>query len=332
MEIKAVSLTEYSSLQVGGTGNITEVRNAEELRGAVAHAKNEGLRVHIIGQGTNSYFGNDLSQFLFIKPEFKGIEFMEEGDCVRMHIQGSEIWDDVVKESVNRGLWGIENLSYIPGTAGAAPVQNIGAYGVELKEVLESLSAFDVESLEVVEFKKEDCAFGYRDSIFKHKKDRYIIMSLTLKLAVLPQPVLTYKPLDMLTAPKITSAHIRDVVIRTRTAKLPDWKENPNAGSFFKNPIVDFEISEYLEKLYPAMPLIQVKEGYKIPAAWLIEHVAEMKGARRGDIGTWPSQPLVIVNYGTATADDIDTFAKEIKERVHKKTGVVLEQEVNRVG
>lgn len=332
MEIRTVSLKDYSSLRIGGIGEMVEVRDKEELKEALIYAKREGLRIHILGQGTNSYFGEDLSKFLFIKLQFKGIEYREENECIFMKVQASEVWDDVVKESVEKGLWGIENLSFIPGTAGAAPVQNIGAYGVELADVFVSLSALDTDSFEFMELARGECEFGYRDSIFKRNLGKYIILSLTLKLYKRPRPVLTYKPLDLLTSSQITSADIRDVVIHTRTAKLPDWVINPNAGSFFKNPIIDAEVAEKVGKLFPSMPQIKVEEGYKIPSAWLIEYVAQMKGARKGNIGTWPDQPLVLVNYGNANAEDVDAFAQEIKKIVKQKTGVELEQEVNRVG
>jgi UDP-N-acetylmuramate dehydrogenase len=144
--------------------------------------------------------------------------------------------------------------------------------------------------------------------------------------------VLHYKPLDVFQGKEVSVQEVRNAVIEVRTKKLPDWKEHPNAGSFFKNPIVDMEVSEHLKSLCPDMPMIEITDGFKIPAAWLIEHVAGMKGFRMGDIGTWPAQPLVIINYGSATADDIDTLAHAIRNRIHEKTGIILEQEVNRGG
>lgn len=333
MDTKTVSLKDYSSLRTGREGKLVEVCSVEELKEAVTYARQAGLRAHILGGGTNSYFGDDLSRFLFIKPELKGVQFEEKGEEVWLIAQASENWDEVVKLAVDNNLWGIENLSYIPGTVGAAPVQNIGAYGVELAEIFVSLQALDMETLETVEFTREVCRFGYRDSIFKYKKGKYAVLSVTLKLYKEPHPVLIYKPLDTLQGKENLAPNmVRDMVIETRKAKLPEWKEYPNTGSFFKNPIVDLETSEYLKNLYQDMPAIQVPEGYKIPTSWLIEHIAEMKGFRMGDVGTWPTQPLVIVNYGDASADDVDILAKEIRDKIHEKTGIVLEQEVNRVG
>ena len=333
MKLRSVSLKNYSSLRIGGEGKLVEVSSVEELKEAIVYAKSGGLRVHILGEGANSYFGNDLSEFLFIKMVLKGIETEEKGGEIFLSVSAGEVWDDIVKMSVERQWWGIENLSYIPGTVGAAPVQNIGAYGVELAEVFVSLQALDVDTLEIVELGPEECAFGYRDSIFKYEKEKYAIVSVTLRLYREPHPVLFYKPLDTLQGVNsITPQMVRELVIETRKAKLPDWKEFPNAGSFFKNPIVDLETSEYLKNLYEDMPAIQVPEGYKIPTAWLVEHIAEMKGVRMGDLGTWPKQPLVVVNYGKATAGDLDLFTREIQQKIDEKTGIVLEQEVNRVG
>jgi UDP-N-acetylmuramate dehydrogenase len=332
MEIHKILLRDYSSLRTGGEGELAEVHSMEELRGALAYAKKEGLRAHLLGQGTNSYFGQGLSGFLFIKMDMKGIGVEESGDTISLSVGSGEIWDDIVELAVGKGWWGIENLSHIPGTVGAAPVQNIGAYGAELSSVFESLTALHMETMEARVFSKEDCQFGYRDSIFKYEKGEYAILSVRIRLSKEPRPVLTYKPLDSLSAGTATLQAVRDLVIATRKAKLPDWREHPNAGSFFKNAIVDAEAAEFLRPLYPEMPLIQVMEGYKVPTAWLIDHVAGMKGERLGDVGTWPAQPLVIVNYGNASADDIDAFANTIREKINKKTGIVLEQEVNRVG
>lgn len=332
MDIKGVSLKDYSSLRIGGEGKLVEAKTPEEVGEAIAYAKSEGLSLHIVGEGTNSYFGEDLSQFLFLKLPKGGIEYREEGNDVFVKAGANVNWDDLVQTCVERGLWGIENLSYIPGTVGAAPVQNIGAYGVELAETFVSLDAIDTVTMNMVTLAREECQFGYRDSLFKYKIKKYIIVCITLKLSKTPQPVLTYKPLDELQNTNPTLIDIRKAVIAIRTKKLPNYNEYPNAGSFFKNPVVDLETSEMLKGVYPDIPLIQTFEGWKVPAAWLIENVAEMKGMRIGDIGTWPKQPLVVVNYGNATADDVDRFASEIRKRIGEKTGIVLEQEANRVG
>lgn len=332
MNIRTVSLQDYSSLRIGGEGKLTEAENLEDIKAAIRHAKEQGLTLHVLGEGTNSYFGEDLSSFLFVKMNLRGIDIEENNEDVMLTIAAGEVWDDIVELAVDKEWWGIENLSHIPGTAGAAPVQNIGAYGAELSNVFVSIVALDADTMEKKTLTKEDCQFGYRDSIFKYEKGKYVIVSIKIKLSKRRLPLLEYKPLDRLSLEMVTIREVRDLVISTRNTKLPDWHEHPNAGSFFKNAVVDVEAAEFIKPLYPDVPLIQVPEGYKVPSAWLIEHIAEMKGVREGDIGTWPKQPLVIVNYGNATADNIDVFAGKIREKVNEKTGIILEQEVNRVG
>lgn len=330
MEIKTVSLRNYSSLRAGGEGKLVVVTSTAQLVEAMMYAKRESQRVHVIGEGTNTFFGNSLENILFIKMNIKGVSFEEQDQAVLLTAYAGENWDTVVKLAVEKNLWGIENLSYIPGTVGAAPVQNIGAYGTELKDTFGSLAALDRETLQLVEISNEGCTFGYRDSLFKHHKDRYIIISVTLKLSKIPKPVLAYRPLDTLMENQEVSLQgIRDLVIATRTSKLPDYNLYPNNGSFFKNPIVSKEVGRALALKYEEMKLIDHEDGYKIPAAWLIEHVANMKGVRIGDVGTWPAQPLVIINYGNTTAEGILNFSDKIIKKIEDTIGIRLEREVN---
>ena len=333
IDLRPTSLAMYSSLRIGGEGLVVEVTKLAELIEAVMYARKEGLRVHIIGEGTNSFFGENLKEFLFVVMKSKGVGLEDIGDTVLVTAQGGELFDDVVQFTVSQNLWGLENLSYIPGTVGAAPVQNIGAYGVELKDVLVSVSALDMKTLNVVEVSCEACHFGYRDSLFKRNGGRYCIVAVTLRLSKTSQPALTYKPLDtLLEKEDLTPRDVRELVVITRKSKLPDYHEYPNTGSFFKNPVVTEEQGKALSEQYPTIPLIEVVEGYKIPAAWLIEHIAEAKGERMGNVGTWPQQPLVIVNYGQATTSDLLTFSGSIIDRIKEKTGIEMEREVNFVG
>lgn len=330
MEIKHVALRDYSSLKVGGMGDLVVIRSSKELVQAVMYGTQEGKKIHILGEGTNTFFGDNLSQYLFIKNEIKGISFEEQGDFVLLTVGSGEKWDDVVSFSVEKGLWGIENLSLIPGTSGASPVQNIGAYGSEIKDVLVILSAYDRKTSNTVEIPNDACNFGYRDSLFKQEKDRYVVLTITLKLSRIAKPVLSYKPLDTLVGKEALSpSDIRELVIATRKAKIPDYKEYPNVGSFFKNAVVNGAQAEGLRTQYPNVPLIPHLEDYKIPTAWLIEHIACMKGIRVGDVGTWPNQPLVIVNYGNAQAQDIVDFSETIIQKIQEKTGILIEREVN---
>ena len=333
MEIKTVSLNAYSSLRIGGAGKLSEVASVAQLIEVLKYAQANHLRVHIVGAGTNTYFGESLDTLLLIKISHIGITCEEKEDSAYLTVQAGEIWDDVVKFSVEKQLWGIENLSYIPGTMGAAPIQNIGAYGTELADVFVSLSALDTRTLSEVEINKSGCNFGYRDSFFKQSPGRYIIHSVRLVLSKVKKPVLTYKPLDTLQNKiDITVEEVRNLVIATRTGKIPSYSDYPNAGSFFKNPIVDNLQAQALLLQYHDIKLIEQEGRYKISAAWLIEHVAHMKGVRVGDIGTWPDQPLVIVNYGKASAAEINRFSEEIVKKIYEKTGITLEREVNYVG
>lgn len=330
MEIKKVFLKDYTSLKIGGEVSLVAVASEHDIQDAVKHAKTEGLRVHILGHGSNTYFSEHLTNFFVIKNEIKGISLKLEGKNCFLRVGAGELWDDIVKFTVENDLWGIENLSHIPGSVGAAPVQNIGAYGSELADVFVSLTAFDIGKSETVEMSKDVCQFGYRDSIFKQKPQNYIILFVTLKLSKESKPILTYKPLDSLKGKdSITLQEIRDLVIQVRKAKLPDWKEYPNAGSFFKNPTITFSQGDLLKEKYKDIPAYELENGYKIPAAWLIEKIAEMKGARKGSIGTWPMQPLVIVNYDKATSEELSLFAEEIIEKVKTGVNIHLEKEVN---
>lgn len=333
MNIRSVSLKDYSSLRVGGEGRLVEVSSLAGLIEVMMYAKKEKLQVHVIGEGTNTFFGDNLSHLLFLQMKIRGISLEEQDVAVLVTAYAGENWDDLVAFAVSKNLWGIENLSHIPGTVGAAPIQNIGAYGTELKDTLVTLSALDRDTLDVVEITNEGCHFGYRDSLFKQQKDRYIVISITLRLSHTPSPVLTYKPLDALAGKEnVTLKEIRELVIATRKNKLPNYNEYPNNGSFFKNPIVTKEVGDSFVTKYPDIKLIDHKDGYKIPAAWLIEHVAEYKGVREGNVGTWPNQPLVIVNYGNVTAQDIVNFSEKIITKIEAATGIRLEREVNFVG
>ncbi|HCC06269.1 TPA: UDP-N-acetylenolpyruvoylglucosamine reductase [Candidatus Nomurabacteria bacterium] len=346
MEIRKVSMKEYSALRVGGMGDLVVVKSEEELKDAVEYAAAGGRRIHILGSGTNTYFAEDLSKYLFLKLEIIGYKIQDTGSKkqggsdtnnekritnneVFLTTFAGETFDDIVKYSVEQNLWGIENLSHIPGSVGAAPVQNIGAYGVELKDTLVSIRVFDIEANLFKDLLNSECDFAYRDSFFKHNPGKYIIISITLNLTKEFKPVLEYKPLDSLQGKAgLTSKDVRDLVIATRLTKLPDWKKFPNTGSFFKNIIITKEEWDTLKMTYPDMPVHEVRGGYKVPTAWLIEHVADAKGLKVGDVGTWPNQPLVIVNYGNADAEEINEFASNIQKKVEEKTGIKLEREV----
>jgi UDP-N-acetylmuramate dehydrogenase len=239
----------------------------------------------------------------------------------------------LVKFTVDKNLWGLENLSYIPGSVGAAPVQNIGAYGAELQTTFVSCKVFDVIKNKFLILNKKDCKFGNRDSIFKHKKNRYIIWSVKFRLSKIRKPILSYRPLDILDKKTVSIKEIRDLIIKTRAEKLPDYQIWPNSGSFFKNPIVNARKLKELQKKFPQMVYFVENKKYKIPIAWFIENVIKMKGVVIGNFSTYKNHSLVVVNHnGLGEAKELNKFIKLIEKKIEKKTGLKLEQEVNFIG
>jgi UDP-N-acetylmuramate dehydrogenase len=282
---------------------------------------------------------------LFIE-DFKGIVVQnklqgitieeEEEEYVLVKAMSGEVWHDVVLFSVDRNWWGIENLALIPGTVGGAPMQNIGAYGRELKDTLLYVYAIDIETGKERVFSNTECKFGYRDSVFKHElKGKYFITGITLKLSKKENKNIEYRVLkEYLYEHDIepaTSKVISDAVTAIRQSKLPDPKVIGNAGSFFKNTFVDESTKERLLHAYPTMPYFTEDESIKIPSAWLIEQSGptegvSWKGYRVGNIGVHDKQPLVLVNFGGGTGAEIHNLAKEIINSVYKKFGLMLLQ------
>jgi UDP-N-acetylmuramate dehydrogenase len=289
------------------------------------------LPLLIIGEGSNILF-TDNFYGLVIKPCMKGVELLEDdGKQVLVKVGASENWDRWVDYATGRGWFGLENLSLIPGSVGASPVQNIGAYGVELSQLFAWLEAYDsVESM-VVRLDKEKCRFGYRTSIFRDgDPGRYIITHVVFRLEKTPRLNLEYgnirQQFDHLGGK--TPADLRKSIIAIRNSKLPRPSEFGNAGSFFKNPEVDRTLFNCLRAEFRDVPNYPVQDNQiKIPAAWLIEQ-AGWKGKRIGNVGTWPIQPLVIVNYGDTTGKEILEFSEQIRRDVEKKFGILLEREV----
>jgi len=288
-------------------------------------------KILILGAGSNMLFTKNFSGVV-LRPVMDSIEMTEKtGSQVHIRAGAGLKWDQLVEWTVRHGYWGIENLSMIPGTVGAAPVQNIGAYGVELQEVVESVETVDLRTGKTTKFTGDKCRFAYRSSLFKTDPYRnHIITYLNLILSTIPSARITYgnvaDELKKTGEPGIRD--IRDTIMRIRKQKLPDPMLAGNAGSFFKNPLIDPAMFEALHDRIPSIPYYPAEEGFvKIPAAWLIEQTG-WKGHRTGDVGTWPSQPLVIVNYGNATGQEILEFSEKIREDVKGKFGILLEREV----
>ncbi len=285
----------------------------------------------ILGGGSNLLFTNDF-QGLVLYNSLKGVEIVgEDKHYIMIKAWGGESWCDFVDYTVKNNWGGLENLSLIPGTVGAAPVQNIGAYGAELKDCLYTLEAFNLETGEIKEFSNSLCAFGYRDSIFKNKeKGEWFVLNVTFCLDKNPNPRITYAPLNNILKNKI-DVNIQEIsatVKQIRRSKLPDPQELCNAGSFFKNPVLSQEQLNNLQNRRPNLPYYNLgNHQYKISAAWLIEK-AGWKGYRNGQVGVNGKQPLVLVNFGGASGSDILNLSKQIQSSLFKKFGINLEREV----
>ena len=304
----------------------------EELAAMLEEHLHPGIPFLVIGEGSNILFRGDF-QGLVMNPRIGGIELLEEeGDNVVVRVGAAVNWDDWVAHATEQGWYGLENLSLIPGSVGSAPVQNIGAYGTELKDRFVWLDAWDMQQKQMVCLNREECRFGYRNSIFKTEaRGRYIITHVAFRLSRKPDLQLGYGNIEAAfqEAGGTTPTDLRNVIISIRNQKLPDPAEVNNAGSFFKNPLVDRTIFKCIRVDYQEIPHYpEPGNKVKIPAAWLIEKTG-WKDKRIGNVGTWPTQPLVIVNYGGATGQEIFDFSEQIREDVDRKFGVYLEREVN---
>jgi UDP-N-acetylmuramate dehydrogenase len=289
----------------------------------------------IISGGSNMLLIKDIDA-LVMHINLKGIRVLEENDdTVVLKIMAGENWHELVLWTLDHGYGGLENLSLIPGNTGTAPIQNIGAYGVELKDVFVGCEAMNIQNQELEAFTKEDCKFGYRDSIFKNEaKGKYIITSVKLRLTKKNHSVLTFYGAieDELKTMAVVTPTIRDIsnaVISIRSKKLPDPRQIGNSGSFFKNPVVSKKTFERFQKQHPEAPFYKMDNNeYKIPAGWLIEQIG-FKGKRFGDAGVHKKQALVLVNYGNATGKEILELAEKIQETVDAEFGIQLSAEVN---
>ena len=285
----------------------------------------------VLGGGSNILFTGDYHGTI-IHPEMEGIAMEgKKGNDIVISAGAGVLWDKLVESAVNNGLGGLENLSLIHGHVGAAAVQNIGAYGAEVKDVIERVRAISLDDGTVREFSNSECKFGYRDSIFKNElKGKYLITKIYFRLSTQPKLCLEYGSLkeELSLLGSISLANIRKIVISTRQAKLPDPDQNGNAGSFFKNPIVPDAILKEIQKKHPKIPVFKDRSGGdKIPAGWLIEQCG-WKGKRIGDAGVHERQALVIVNYGNATGVELLDLSEKIRKSVADNFGIKLEREV----
>lgn len=313
--------------------NFISVENVEELKTVLR--KNYASEVFVLGGGSNMLLTRNINKTV-LHINLKGKRILEKNENeVFVEAMAGENWHNFVLWCLEQDFGGLENLSLIPGNVGTAPIQNIGAYGVELKDHFHSCTALHLQTLELKKFSAEDCLFGYRDSIFKSKeKGNFIITNVVYKLTTEEHKLNTsYGSIDTFLAEKnIKDPGIKDIsdaVINIRRAKLPDPKKLGNSGSFFKNPIIPKEKLLQLRKEFPEIPSYQIsEEEVKIPAGWLIEK-AGFKGYRNRDAGVHQHQALVLVNYGNATGAEILALAKQIQGKIEELFGVSLQPEVN---
>lgn len=310
-----------------------QIESEEQLVELFSNERFIAIPKLILGGGSNILFTKDY-EGLVVFINIKGITYEENSDLIQVRAGAGEVWNDLVQYCVVRDFAGIENLSLIPGTVGAAPVQNIGAYGVELKDVFHSCVAFDTHDRSFRIFERTDCKFGYRDSLFKsEEKGRYIISSVSLNLSKTPLINTSYGAIEQeLQNQQIHSPSIKDisdVVSKIRVSKLPDPSTIGNSGSFFKNPIVNIDFLVQLQSDFVDIVHYPInKNEIKLAAGWLIEQCG-WKGIKEGNTGTWKNQALVLVNHGNAGGSEVYDFSEKIVKSVYAKFGVKLEREVN---
>lgn len=329
-----ISLKHYNTFGIDAIAkNFIEISSYNDLIEIVKSNILQNKNYYILGGGSNVLIIDDYDGVV-LHPTFKGIEVKEKtDDFVFLKVYAGEVWDDFVDFCVKNNFGGIENLSLIPGNCGAAPVQNVGAFGVEIKDCIESVEMFNVLTGEFKTISKSDCQFGYRTSVFKNLyKHSWIISSTIYKLTVANHKHIThYGNLneELKNFDEINLESIRKTVINIRTIKLPNPKEIGNAGSFFKNPIVLAKLANEIKSKFPDAPTYPISDNEtKLAAGWLIEKCG-WKGVKVGNVGVHNKQALVLVNYGNAKGNEIINLSKKIIESVFEKFGVKLEMEVN---
>lgn len=330
-----VPLADYCTMRLGGPARyLCTVSSKEELAEAVDWANDQGLKILMLGGGSNVVFSEEGFDGLVIVDHIHGIETINETDTsTTLTIGAGEDWDELVKKTVEMNLSGIESMSLIPGTVGGTPIQNVGAYGQEISNTLVSVDAYDSLERSFVSLSKDDLDLGYRTSNLKVPvtQRRYFIYAVTLKLSktmTLQRPL--YEALERYFVEhdikELTPATVRDAVITIRTSKLPDPAKIANSGSFFANPIVSSEIYQNIKSNYPDVKAFPFRGEYKLAAGWLIE-AAGLKDYAAHGLKTYDKQALVIVNESAQNAADLMTFRDEIVTKVKEKFGVTLEQE-----
>ena len=326
------SLKEYNTFNIDvKSDKFISINSEDQIIDFLSQNKGEE-NIFVLGGGSNVLFSKDYKGTI-VHISIKGKKIIKElDDSIIIEVSSGENWHEFVKWSIENNYGGIENLSLIPGNVGAAPIQNIGAYGVELKDVFDSCRVLLIDSNEIKHYNKDECEFDYRSSVFKSKqKNKYVILSIRLKLTKEPHSYnLSYDSLKKRFNDKeINLSNISEEIIKIRESKLPDPNKIGNCGSFFKNPLIESTKLDKLLEKYPKLPHHKSQNGlYKVPAAWLIEKMG-FKQKSLGDVGVYINQPLVVVNNGNANGSDILNFTNSIKKSIKEEFNIDLQEEVN---
>lgn len=286
----------------------------------------------VLGGGSNILFNDEGFSGMVLAMSLRGSSAAREGRDVLATAAAGEAWDDFVRHTVDNNFHGLENCSGIPGLVGAAPIQNVGAYGVEVSDCIEWVDVLNGKTGSLRRLTNAECEFAYRDSVFKREEGKdYIVTSVCFRLSLEKRLNTSYKDVaryfnDCGRAPTLRS--VREAILRVRGRKFPDLTRHGTVGSFFKNPNVSKTHADKLARMYPDMPMFRYETGVKIPLAWILDNVCNLKGYRKRAVGLWEKQPLVLVNYGGATQRDIVLFAREIAARVRDATNINIEPEV----
>ena len=342
--LENIALDQYTTFRMGGPARFfCVVKNEEDLIQAVQFAQEQDLAFFVLGGGSNVLINDHGFGGVVIKMEIMGIKIqapdiniqeLMADDYAVLNVGAGENWDNFVQYTIERNLYGLENLSAIPGTVGAAPVQNIGAYGVEVSQCIQSVRVWDTVTAKFNELLNRECHFGYRNSLFKHERGRYVITQVNFKLSRKAKINIEYKELKeyfekqshnyQYSLPLPSS--VRQAVIEIRAKKLPDWRNWGTAGSFFKNPIVSKEKFQELKNKYPELPgFVQDDNKVKVSLGWILDKVCNARGLIIGKFSTYEKQALVLVSKPGAKSEEVVTLTHELMKRVKEKTGIYIE-------
>ncbi len=328
-----VILSNWVSLKTGGPARyFIEVSSIEALQEAVVFSYEKQLPFYVLGSGTNLLVSDTGYEGVIIKINIlKRTYTALDNNQVKLEVGAGESFDSVIAETIGKSLWGLENLSHIPGTVGATPVQNVGAYGVEVADLISHVTVFDVTTKKIITLTNSECMFSYRYSLFKENKN-LIIVSVTFIVASVSVPKLTYGDLANLPMDMQTPRGIRETIITIRSAKFPDWNTEGTAGSFFKNPVITKEQADTLLAKYPDIPTYKSNDDrVKVSLGYILDKLCGLKGFAHGPVRLYEKQALVLVATPPATTSDIKNFKKIISDAVFLKTFIHIEQEVTEI-